>query len=65
MTYDQIKAYVVEKHGLKVSYLYISQVKKKCGLDMGQNYNMLRKEDAKAPQCPPEKEIAIMEVYDF
>ena len=55
-TYDEIKAYVLEKHGLKVSSLYISQVKRKCGLDVGQNYNLSKKEDAKVPQCPPEKE---------
>ena len=58
-TYDEIKAYVLEKHGLKVSSLYISQVKRKCGLDMGKNYNLSKKEDAKVPQCPPEKEAAI------
>lgn len=60
-TYDEIKAYVLEKHGLKVSSLYISQVKRKCGLGVGQNYNLSKKEDAKVPQCPPEKEAAIME----
>lgn len=60
-TYDEIKAYVLEKHGLKVSSLYISQVKRKCGLDVGQNYNLSKKEDAKVPQCPPKKEAAIME----
>ena len=60
-TYDEIKAYVLEKHGLKVSSLYISQVKRKCGLDVGQNYNLSKKEDAKVPQCPPEKEAAIMD----
>lgn len=60
-TYDEIKAYVLEKHGLKVSSLYISQVKRKCGLDVGQNYNPSKKEDAKVPQCPPEKEAAIMD----
>ncbi len=60
-TYDEIKAYVLEKHGLKVSSLYISQVKRKCGLDVGQNYNLSKKENAKVPQCPPEKEAAIVE----
>lgn len=60
-TYDEIKAYVLEKHGLKVSSLYISQVKRKYGLDVGQNYNLSKKEDAKVPQCPPEKEAAIMD----
>ena len=60
-TYEEIKAYVLEKFGLKVSSLYISQVKRKCGLDVGQNYNLPKKENAKVPQCPPEKEAAIME----
>lgn len=64
-TYDEIKAYVLEKHGLKVSSLYISQVKRKCGLDVGQNYNLSKKEDAKVPQCPPEKEAAIMEALKY
>ena len=59
-TYEQIKAYVLEKRGLKVSSLYISQVKRKRGLDVGQNYNLPKKEDAKVPQCPPEKKAAIM-----
>lgn len=59
-TYDEIKTYVLENHGLKVSSLYISQIKRKCGLDVGQHYNLSKKEDAKAPQCPPEKEKAIM-----
>ena len=64
-TYEEIKAYVLEKHGLKVSSLYISQVKRKCGLDVGQNYNLSKKEDAKVPQCPPEKEAAIMEALKY
>ena len=60
-TYEQIKAYVLEHTGLKVSSLYISQIKRKCGLDVGRNYNLSKKEDAKVPKCPPEKEAAIME----
>lgn len=60
-TYDEIKEYVLEKYGLKVSSLYISQVKRKCGLEVGQNYKLSKKEDAKVPQCPPDKEAAIME----
>ena len=46
--------------GLKVSSLYISQVKRKCGLEVGEHYNFPKSEDAKQPQCPPEKEKAIM-----
>ena len=60
-TYEQIKAYVLKHTGLKVSSLYISQVKRKCGLDVGQNYNLSKKEDAKVPQCPPEKEAVIID----
>ncbi|MFR1060408.1 MAG: hypothetical protein ACLSEY_08115 [Enterocloster sp.] len=57
----RLEAYVLQKHGLKVSSLYISRVKRKCGLDVGQNYNLSKKEDVKVPQCPPEKEAAIMD----
>lgn len=64
-TYDELKAYVLEKYGLKVSSLYISQVKRKCGLEVGQNYNLSKKDDAKVPQCPPEKEAAIMEALKY
>ena len=59
-TYDEIKAYVLEKFGLKVSSLYISQVKRKCGLEVGESYNQPKSENAKVPTCPPEKEKAIM-----
>ncbi len=58
-TYGQIKAYVLEKFGLKVSSLYISQVKQKCGLEVGENYNLPKSENAKVPACPLEKEKAI------
>ena len=64
-TYDEIKAYVLEKYGLKVSSLYISQIKRKCGLDVGQNYNLSKKENAKVPKCPPEKEAAIMDALKY
>lgn len=60
-TYDEIKAYVLEHSGLKVSSLYIAQVKQKCGIIERENYNKSKSEDAKQPQCPPEKEKAIME----
>jgi 23S rRNA (uracil1939-C5)-methyltransferase len=59
-TYAQIKDYVLEQNGLKVSSLYISQVKRKCGLDVSDSYNKPRSEEAIVPQCPPEKEEAIM-----
>ena len=60
-TYEEIKAYVWEKHHLKVSSLYISQIKRKCGLEVGQNYNLSKSENPKVPKCPPEKEAAIMD----
>ena len=64
-TYEQIKAYVLEHTGLKVSSRYISQIKRKCGLDVGKNYNLSKKADAKVPQCPSEKEAAIMEALKY
>ena len=60
-TYEEIKAYVWEKHNMKVSSLYISQVKRKCGLEVGQNYNLSKSENPKVPKCPAEKEAAIMD----
>ena len=59
-TYEQIKTYVLEQTGLKVSSLYIAQIKKKCGLDVGENFNPAKSENARQPQCTPEKEDAIM-----
>ena len=60
-TYEEIKAYVLEHTGLKVSLLYIAQVKQKCGIIERENYNKPKSENAKQPQCPPEKEKAITE----
>lgn len=60
-TYEEIKAYVLEHSGMKVSSLYIAQVKQKCGIIERENYNKPKSEDAKQPQCPPEKEKVIME----
>ena len=60
-TYEEIKAYVLEYTGLKVSYLYIAQVKQKYGIIERENYNKPKSESAKQPQCPPEKEKAITE----
>ena len=64
-TYAEIKAYVWEHHALKVSSLYISQVKRKCGLEVGKNYNVSKSENPKVPQCPPEKERAITEALEY
>ena len=60
-TYEEIKAYVLEHTGLKVSHLYIAQVKQKYGIIERENYNKPKSENAKQPQCPPEKEEAITE----
>ena len=62
-TYEQIKAYVLEQTGLKVSSLYIAQIKKKCGLDVGENFNLPKSENARQPQCTPEKEETIMQAF--
>ena len=58
-TYQEIKDYVLKEFGLKVSSLYISQVKRKCGIEVGENYNLPKSENARVPQCPKEKEEAI------
>ena len=55
-TYQEIKDYVLKEFGLKVSNLYISQVKRKCGIEVGENYNLPKSENARVPQCPKEKE---------
>ena len=60
-TYAEIKEYVLKEYGLKVSNLYISQVKRKCGIEVGVNFNLSKSNDAKQPQCPKEKEEAIIE----
>ena len=62
-TYAQVKEYILNEFGLKVSSLYIAQVKKKCGLEVGENYNLPKAEDAKQPQVTPEKEEAIMKAF--
>ena len=64
-TYPQIKEYVLEHTGLKVSNLYISQIKRKCGIGVGKNYNLPKSEDSRQPQCLPEKEKAIREAFKY
>ena len=64
-TYTQIKDYVLEHTGLKVSNLYISQIKRKCGIGVGKNYNLPKSEDSRQPQCPQEKEKAIREAFKY
>lgn len=60
-TYEQIKEYVLKKFGFKVSTLYIAQIKKKCGIELRENYNKSKKEKKVIPQRIPEKEDAIMD----
>ena len=62
-TYPKIKAYVKEKYGFNVSSLYIAQIKDKCGLDKRLNYNLSKEEGVKVPECPSEKEVAIMDAF--
>lgn len=64
-TYEEIKEYVLEHSGLKVSNLYIAQVKQKCGIIERENYNKPKSENARQPKCPPEKEKAIMEALKY
>ena len=64
-TYTQIKDYVLEHSGLQVSNLYISQIKRKCGIEVGKNYNLPKSEDSRQPLCPPEKEKAIREAFKY
>ena len=61
-TYEKIKKYVAEHNdGMKVSSLYIAQVKRKCGLELAGNFNLPKSEDSRQPLCPKEKEKAILE----
>lgn len=64
-TYEEIKDYVLEHSGLKVSSLYIAQVKEKCGIIERVNYNLPKSENARQPKCPPEKEAAIREALGY
>ncbi|NBI84951.1 23S rRNA (uracil(1939)-C(5))-methyltransferase RlmD [Lachnospiraceae bacterium] len=64
-TYEEIKDYVLKHTGLKVSSLYIAQVKEKCGIIERVNYNLSKSENARQPKCPPEKEAAIREALGY
>ena len=63
-TYEEIKDYVLENTGLKVSSLYIAQVKEKCGIIERVNYNLPKSENSRQPKCPPEKEKAIRDALE-
>ena len=60
-TYNKVRSYVKDKYDLHVSNLYIAQVKRKCGIEVGENLNLTKSEDSRQPQCPKEKEEAIVE----
>ena len=62
-TYARVKEHILNEFGLKVSSFYIAQVKKKCGLEVGENFNLPKSEDARQPQVTPEKEEAIMKAF--
>lgn len=64
-SYSQIKEYILEKFDLKVSTLYIAQIKKKCGIELREHYNKSKKEKQIIPQCTPEKEEAIMDALRY
>ena len=64
-TYPEIKDYVLNHHGLKVSSLYIAQVKRKCGLEVGENYNLPSPNGRPQPQVPHEKEAAIRDALKY
>ena len=62
--YKEIQEYVLEEHGLKVSNLYISHVKRKCGIEVGENFNLPKSEASRQPQWPEEKEKAIKDALE-
>lgn len=65
-TYEEIKAYVAEHNdGMKVSNLYIAQVKAKYGIIERENYNKPKSDDTRHPKCPKEKEDAIVGALEF
>ena len=65
-TYEEIKKYVAEHYdGMKVSNLYIAQIKRKRGIEVGENFNLPKLKDTRQPQCPKEKEDAIVEALEF
>lgn len=64
-TYSEIKDYVFKKTGLKVSSLYIAQVKRELGIIERENFNHSKKDNQKVPNCPPEKEEAIKDALTW
>ena len=65
-TYEEIKKYVAEHNdGMKVSSLNIAQVKRKCGIELAENYNLPKSENSRQPRCPKEKEERIIEAFKY
>lgn len=64
-TYQKIKGYVKDKYGVNVHTSYIAEVKRMCGLDVGENYNKSKKENLVVKQCPPEKVEYIKEALEY
>ena len=64
-TYNEIQQYVLKETGLMVSNLYIAQVKKKCGIEVGESFNKRNSENAIQPKCPAEKEKAIRDALEY
>ena len=62
-SYEEIKSYVLEKYGLKVSHLYIAQVKRECGIIERKNYNLPKTEGNRVPECPEDKREAIKDAF--
>ena len=60
-TYQEIRQYILDKYGAKIPNLYIAQTKRKFGMEVGANYNLSKKDSHSVPQCPPEKELMIIE----
>ena len=60
-TYQEIRQYIHDKYGARIPNLYIAQTKRKFGMEVGANYNLSKKDSYNAPQCPPEKEMMIIE----
>lgn len=64
-TYEMIQKYILDRHRVKVSNLYIAQIKRKYGLEVGENYNKPKKPDGKVPRCPVDKEKMIVEALEY
>lgn len=64
-TYDEVKIYVLEKHGLKISSIYITQNKEKLGIKEHKCYNKPKAENSKGSQCPQDEEVAIMQALQY